>query len=124
MAVLRTCSGNTPPQVCAYRLGWVYPPAGRVAQGVRFFPVVGWAERGGYNADGHGNSVPRFHITWGTGPGLLEPFVRRVRVEVGPPVEPRRRTGPLAVAELADAVRDAIQRIVDEASPPSWLVPG
>jgi hypothetical protein len=50
--------------------------------------------------------------------------VRRVRVEVGPPVQPRRRTGPLAVAELADAVRDAIQRIVDEASPPSWLVPG
>jgi predicted oxidoreductase len=49
------------------------------AQGVRFFPVVGWAERGGYNADGHGNSVPRFHITWGTGPGLVAPFERRVR---------------------------------------------
>ncbi|WP_306336407.1 FAD-binding dehydrogenase [Streptomyces sp. KL118A] len=48
-------------------------------QGVRFFPVVGWAERGGYDAQGHGNSVPRFHITWGTGPGLLAPFVRRVR---------------------------------------------
>src|ERR671910_1019263 len=48
-------------------------------QGVRFFPVVGWAERGGYGATGHGNSVPRFHIVWGTGPGLLEPFVRRVR---------------------------------------------
>ncbi len=48
-------------------------------RGVRFFPVVGWAERGGYGATGHGNSVPRFHITWGTGPGLLEPFVRRVR---------------------------------------------
>ncbi|WP_395296700.1 FAD-binding dehydrogenase [Kitasatospora hibisci] len=47
--------------------------------GVRFFPVVGWAERGGLHADGPGNSVPRFHITWGTGPGLLEPFVRRVR---------------------------------------------
>jgi len=47
--------------------------------GVRFFPVVGWAERGGYLADGHGNSVPRFHITWGTGPGLIEPFVQRVR---------------------------------------------
>ena len=47
--------------------------------GVRFFPVVGWAERGGYGATGHGNSVPRFHIVWGTGPGLLEPFVRRVR---------------------------------------------
>jgi predicted oxidoreductase len=47
--------------------------------GVRFFPVVGWAERGGYLADGHGNSVPRFHIVWGTGPGLLAPFVARVR---------------------------------------------
>jgi uncharacterized protein len=49
------------------------------AQGVRFFPVVQWAERGGYLATGHGNSVPRFHVTWGTGPGVLEPFVRRVR---------------------------------------------
>ncbi len=49
------------------------------AQGVRFFPVVGWAERGGYNALGHGNSVPRFHVTWGTGPGVVAPFVRRVR---------------------------------------------
>jgi predicted oxidoreductase len=48
-------------------------------KGVSFFPVVGWAERGGYTANGHGNSVPRFHITWGTGPGILEPFVRRVR---------------------------------------------
>jgi predicted oxidoreductase len=49
------------------------------AQGMRWFPVVGWAERGGGLADGHGNSVPRFHITWGTGPGVLEPFLRRVR---------------------------------------------
>jgi hypothetical protein len=48
-------------------------------QGVRFMPNVGWAERGGYLATGHGNSVPRFHVTWGTGPGVLEPFVRRVR---------------------------------------------
>jgi hypothetical protein len=47
--------------------------------GVRWFPVVGWAERGGGLADGHGNSVPRFHIVWGTGPGLLDPFVRQVR---------------------------------------------
>ncbi len=48
------------------------------AQGMRWFPVVGWAERGGALATGHGNSVPRFHITWGTGPGVLEPFLRRV----------------------------------------------
>ena len=44
-------------------------------RGVKFFPVVGWAERGGYTALGHGNSVPRFHITWGTGPAVIEPFV-------------------------------------------------
>ena len=50
--------------------------------GVRWFPFVQWAERGGYFADGHGNSVPRFHITWGTGPGVVEPFERRVRAAV------------------------------------------
>jgi predicted oxidoreductase len=47
--------------------------------GHRLFPVVGWAERGDGRAEGHGNSVPRFHLTWGTGPGVLAPFVRRVR---------------------------------------------
>lgn len=50
-----------------------------MARGLKFFPVVGWAERGGGNASGHGNSVPRFHVTWGTGPGVLEPFARRAR---------------------------------------------
>ncbi|MEI9403340.1 FAD-binding dehydrogenase [Mesorhizobium argentiipisi] len=50
-----------------------------IERGLKFFPVVGWAERGGGNATGHGNSVPRFHITWGTGPGVLEPFAQRVR---------------------------------------------
>jgi hypothetical protein len=53
--------------------GWL------AAQGVKLLPNVGWAERGGYGAIGHGNSVPRFHVTWGTGPGIIEPFVRRVR---------------------------------------------
>ncbi|MGY1719852.1 FAD-binding dehydrogenase [Blastococcus sp. SYSU DS0552] len=51
-------------------------------QGIGFFPVVGWAERGGYTATGHGNSVPRFHIVWGTGPGVVAPFERRVRAAV------------------------------------------
>jgi hypothetical protein len=46
-------------------------------QGMRWFPVVGWAERGDGHAGGHGNSVPRFHVTWGTGPGVVEPFVRK-----------------------------------------------
>ena len=48
-------------------------------QGMRWFPVVGWAERGGGFAGDHGNSVPRFHITWGTGPGVLAPFIRRCK---------------------------------------------
>ncbi|HEY2643106.1 MAG TPA: FAD-binding dehydrogenase, partial [Galbitalea sp.] len=48
-------------------------------RGVKFFPVVGWAERGGYTATEHGNSVPRFHITWGTGPGVVAPFEAKLR---------------------------------------------
>lgn len=45
---------------------------------VKLTPVLGWAERGGTSASAHGNSVPRFHVTWGTGPGLLEPFIKYV----------------------------------------------
>ncbi|MFL6022675.1 MAG: FAD-binding dehydrogenase, partial [Marmoricola sp.] len=56
---------------------WLYD------QGLRVFPVVGWAERGGGLAGGHGNSVPRFHLTWGTGPGVVAPFERRVREAMG-----------------------------------------
>ncbi|TWG98012.1 hypothetical protein L598_000200001510 [Mesorhizobium sp. J18] len=55
---------------------WLY------GMGMRWFPVVGWAERGGSLAHGHGNSVPRFHITWGSGPGVTEPFERRIREHV------------------------------------------
>ena len=51
--------------------GWLHK------MGMRWFPVVGWAERGDGRATGHGNSVPRFHLTWGTGPGTLEPFIAR-----------------------------------------------
>ncbi|WP_223653238.1 FAD-binding dehydrogenase [Hymenobacter psoromatis] len=49
------------------------------ARGVRFFPVVGWAERGGAGASAPGNSVPRFHVTWGTGPGVVAPFIAQAR---------------------------------------------
>jgi uncharacterized protein len=48
------------------------------SRGLQIFPLVGWAERGGYDAQGHGNSVPRFHITWGTGPALVDIFARRL----------------------------------------------
>ena len=45
------------------------------SKGIRFTPMVGWAERGDGRATGHGNSVPRFHIAWGTGTGVVKPFV-------------------------------------------------
>jgi uncharacterized protein len=54
--------------------------------GVWFFPVVNWAERGVY---GDGNSVPRFHLCWGCGQGMvdgvwgsIEKHPRRSRLEV------------------------------------------
>src|SRR6202046_2830065 len=52
-------------------------------RGIAFFPVVGWAERGGYNAIGHGNSVQRFHIAWGTGTGVVAPFAARAKAAAG-----------------------------------------
>ncbi len=45
------------------------------SMGIKLTPMLGWAERGGSMSSGHGNSVPRFHITWGTGPGLINPFI-------------------------------------------------
>ena len=73
-------------------------------KGVGFFPVVGWAERGGYTATGPGNSVPRFHITWGTGPGIVAPF--RSAVEAGEAaglvtILPRHRVTTLLTSEGA-----------------------
>jgi uncharacterized protein len=47
--------------------------------GVSFVPLVGWAERGDGRAEGHGNSVPRFHIAWGAGPGVVRPFAALAR---------------------------------------------
>ncbi len=71
------------------------------AQGMRWFPLVQWAER-------RGSSVPRFHITWGTGPGVIEPFVRSVRAHVASGrVEPRFRhrvTGLLLTNGIAEGV--------------------
>ena len=57
---------------CGEKRAWLHE------KGVRWMPNPGWAERGGYGAIGHGNSVPRFHLTWGTGPGVLRPFVERL----------------------------------------------
>lgn len=71
-------------------------------RGVGFFPVVGWAERGGYGALGPGNSVPRFHITWGTGPGVVAPFEAAVRAaeDAGTlTVLPRHRVTNLVVTD-------------------------
>ncbi|MCF8604478.1 FAD-binding dehydrogenase [Gordonia sp. HY442] len=65
--------------------------------GLRFTPVVGWAERGGGFADGHGNSVPRFHLTWGTGPEVVRVFLE-----------------PVLEAEKRGLVTFAFRRRVDE----------
>ncbi|MBZ5199725.1 FAD-binding dehydrogenase [Planomicrobium chinense] len=72
--------------------------------GVKFFPVVGWAERGGYLAEGHGNSVPRFHIVWGTGPGIVEPFERKLREYIKAGIveyRPRHQVDGLVTADSA-----------------------
>ena len=47
--------------------------------GIQLTPVVGWAERGDLRAGGHGNSVPRFHVAWGTGTGVVGPFAASAR---------------------------------------------
>ncbi|KAI1306577.1 FAD binding domain-containing protein [Xylaria venustula] len=49
------------------------------ARGIGFLVNVGWAERGDGTADGHGNSVPRFHITWGAGPEVVRVFAEPAR---------------------------------------------
>ena len=51
--------------------------------GISLTPMVGWAERGAGQALGHGNSVPRFHVAWGTGTGVSEPFAERARQAAG-----------------------------------------
>lgn len=87
-------------------------------RGVGFFPVVGWAERGGYGAIGPGNSVPRFHITWGTGPGIVAPFADAAHLaeEAGTlTVLPRHRVTELTVA--GGAVTGARgHRLIDDLS--------
>lgn len=54
-----------------------------LSHGISFLPTVGWAERGDLRADGHGNSVPRFHVAWGTGTGVVEPFVNSALAAAG-----------------------------------------
>ena len=65
--------------------------------GMRWFPVVGWAERGGAGANGHGNSIPRFHITWGTGTGVVKPYAERVRIHRNIEIKFRHRVTGLFI---------------------------
>jgi hypothetical protein len=99
-------------------------------KGVRWFPIVGWAERGGYTATEHGNSVPRFHVTWGTGPGVIAPFVRRVREGVARGLVSlrfRHRVSELtSTAGVIDGVRGEILEptSVERGAPSSRTVAG
>ena len=65
--------------------------------GLTSLPFVGWAERGDGRATGHGNSVPRFHLTWGTGPEVVRIFAE-----------------PVERAEARGLVRLAFRHQVDE----------
>ncbi|WP_396656843.1 FAD-binding dehydrogenase [Microbacterium sp.] len=89
--------------------------------GVGFFPIVGWAERGGYTAIGPGNSVPRFHITWGTGPGIVAPFqalVEKAEADGRATILPRHRvTGLLRSG-------DAVVGVVGDILAPSGAARG
>jgi hypothetical protein len=49
---------------------------------------------------------------------------RRWRVELGPPIALPPVGGPLSDLDVADDVRDGVQRILDEATPPRWLLGG
>jgi uncharacterized protein len=83
--------------------------------GLRTFPLVGWAERGGYDARGHGNSVPRFHITWGTGPALVDIFARRLRDRPGVRFAHRHRVDELIVdGGAVTGVRGAVLEPSDQ----------
>jgi uncharacterized protein len=44
--------------------------------GVTFLPVVNWVERGEFQP---GNSVPRFHVAWGTGKGIADAVIVALR---------------------------------------------
>ncbi len=85
-------------------------------RGLRTFPLVGWAERGGYDARGHGNSVPRFHITWGTGPAIVEVFARQLLHNDRVTFAHRHRVDELIVADGAVVgVRGAVLEPTDAA---------
>jgi predicted oxidoreductase len=86
------------------------------ARGLQIFPLVGWAERGGYDARGHGNSVPRFHITWGTGPALVEIFARRLRDRSTVRFAHRHRVDELIVEN--DAVKGVRGTVLEPSTAP------
>ena len=85
-------------------------------RGLRTFPLVGWAERGGYDARGHGNSVPRFHVTWGTGPAIVEVFARRLTDKANVAFAHRHRVDELVVEDgSVVGVRGAVLEPTDAA---------
>ena len=81
--------------------------------GVRWFPLVHWAERGGYATPGHGNSVPRFHIVWGTGPALVEPFADSVMRSHRVRIRPRHKVTSLEIDDSGVRVSGQILESTD-----------
>ncbi|WP_433271492.1 FAD-binding dehydrogenase [Actinosynnema sp. CS-041913] len=87
-------------------------------RGLRFVPIVGWPERGVGTATGHGNSVPRFHYAWGSGPEIVRIFRDPVlaAAENGMVTfEHRRRVDEIVVeGGVAVGVRGAVLAPSDE----------
>src|SRR5215218_5694449 len=81
--------------------------------GVRWIPLVQWAERGGYPVPGHGNSVPRFHLTWGTGPALVEPFLAPVLQSNRVRIRSRHKVSSLEVTAAGVLVSGSVLQKAD-----------
>ncbi|NTY59658.1 FAD-binding dehydrogenase [Mycolicibacterium sphagni] len=83
-----------------------------LGHGIKFLPTVGWAERGDLRADGHGNSVPRFHVAWGTGTGVVEPFVTSALAAAGRGLVTFRRRHRVDELVIADGAVTGVRGTV------------
>lgn len=72
-------------------------------RGVRFLPLPHWIERGQFTP---GNSLPRFHIPWGTGSGLIQKIVATLELH------PQRRNLSLLFGHRVDELIVADDRVI------------
>lgn len=87
-----------------------------IALGLKFMPAVNWVERGHW---GEGNSVPRYHILWGTARALTLRLIEALR-RAGSGGRLTLLSGHrvLALETAAGALRGAVAR--DESTGQEW----